>query len=88
MVEEPDSENSLFSEPIKIRTLAALGAPEQIDHAALGLEVVEQRFDALQIVERMQILEQIGMAAHDQLPILVLAAGPARDSGRDDLWVS
>ena len=54
MVEEPDSENSLFSEPMKMRTPSALlGAAKQIDHAAVGLEIVEQQPHPLQIVERL-----------------------------------
>ena len=86
MVEEPDSENSLFSEPMKIRTPSARSArPKQIDHAALGLEIVEQQPDPLQIFQRMQIFQQIGVTAHDQLPVVAFAAGPARDPGGDHL---
>ena len=86
MVEEPESENSLFSEPMKMRTpSAALGAAEQVDHPALGFERVEQRAHPFQIVERVQVLEQIGVAAHDQLALLALAARPAREPGGDDL---
>ena len=71
MVEEPDSENSLFSEPMKMRTPSArLGPAQQIDHAALGFEIVEQQPHPLEIVERVQILQQIGVAAHDQLPLV------------------
>ena len=33
----------------------------------------------------MQIFQQIGVAADDELAILALAARPARDSGRDRL---
>ena len=37
MVEEPDSENSLFSEPMKMRTPSPPSArPRRIDDAALG----------------------------------------------------
>ena len=32
----------------------------------------------------MQVLQQIGMAAHDQLPVVGGAAGPAGDAGGDD----
>ena len=86
MVEEPDSENSLFSDPMKIRTPSARSArPKQIDHAALGLEIVEQQPDALEILQRMQIFQQIGVTAHDQLAVFAFAAGPAREPGRDHL---
>ena len=48
--EEPDSENSLFSEPMKMRTPSALSdRPEQLHEVALALQVVEQLADALQI---------------------------------------
>ncbi len=65
--------------------IGALGAAEQIDDAALGLQVVEQQPHPLEIVHRVQVFEQIGLAAHDQLPLVGIAAGPAREPGRDDL---
>src|SRR5947209_13457973 len=40
--------------------VAPLGAPQQIDHAALGFEIVEQQPYPLQILERVQILQKIG----------------------------
>ena len=85
MVEEPDSENSLFSDPMKIRTPSARSARPQVDHAALGLEIVEQQPDPFEIFQRVQILQQIGVAAHDQLPVVAFAARPARNPGGDDL---
>ena len=33
----------------------------------------------------MQVFQQIGVAAHDQLPVLGFAAGPAGDAGRNHL---
>ena len=60
-------------------------AAEQIDHPALGLQRVEQRAHPLQIVERVQVFQQIGVTAHDQLAVVVVATRPARQSGGDDL---
>ncbi len=64
---------------------ALLGAAEQIDDAALGLELVEQQAHALEILDRLEVLEQMRGAAHDQLALVALAARPAREPGRDDL---
>ena len=33
----------------------------------------------------MQVFEQIGLAAHDELAVVALAARPARQPGGDDL---
>ena len=86
IVEEPDSENSLFSDPMKIRTPSARsGTAQQIDHAALGFEIVEQQPHPLQVFKRVQIFQEIGVTAHDQLPVIALAARPARDPGGNDL---
>src|SRR5262249_11263900 len=87
MVEEPDSENSLFSEPLKMRTPSAraLGPRDNVDQAALGLEIVEQEPPPLEILQRLEILKQVGMAAHDQAALVVLAAGPAGEPCFDDL---
>ena len=86
MVEEPDSENSLFSEPMKIRTPSARSArPSRSITPRLVSRSSNSEPHALEILQRMQIFEQIGVAAHDQLPVVVVAAGPARDAGRDHL---
>ena len=85
MVDEPDSENSLFSEPMKMRTPSACSArPSRSMTPRLVFEIVEQQAHALEVLERMQIVEQIGLAAHDQLALVALAARPAREPGRDD----
>ena len=86
MVDEPDSENSLFSEPMKMRAPSApFGAAEQVDHAALGLEVVEQEPHTFEVFQRPQVVEQVGVPAHDQLAVLAPAAGPAGETGCHDL---
>ena len=84
IIDEPDSENSLFSEPMKMRTPSPrLGAVEQVDHVLLGLEIGEQQPDALEVLERREVLEQVGLAAHDQLALAALQARPAREPGVD-----
>ena len=84
MVEEPESENSLFSEPMKMRTPSARSArPSRSITSRLRLEIVEQEPYALEILERLEVLEQVGLAAHDQLALVGLAAGPAGEPGGD-----
>ena len=86
MVEEPDSENSLFSEPMKMRTPSALlGAAEQVDHVAPRLQVVEQQPHPLEVLQRLEVVEQVRLAAHDQPALVALAARPARQPVVDDL---
>ena len=71
MVEEPESENSLFSEPMKMRTPSACSArPSRSTTLALGLQIVEQEPHALEILQRIEVVEQIGLAAHDQLALV------------------
>src|SRR4029450_6586383 len=53
--------------------------------AALGLEVIEQEADALEVLDRLEILQQMRGAAHDQLALVAFAARPAAEPGRDDL---
>ena len=85
MVEEPESENSLFSEPMKMRMPSAFSArPSRSATRALGLEIVEQQAHALEVLQRVQVVEQVGLAAHDQLALLALAARPARKARRHD----
>ena len=38
--------------------------------------------------QRLQVVEQVGLAAHDQLAVVAAAAGPAGEAGRDDLLAS
>ena len=71
MVEEPDSENSLFSEPMKMRTPSPRSArPSRSMTPRLVSSVVEQRAHPLEVLERVQVVEQIGVAAHDQLALV------------------
>ena len=56
---------------------------EQIGDAALGFEIVEQAAHPFQIAERTKIVEQIGVAAHDQIALVAVAARPARQSFGD-----
>ena len=46
---------------------AGFGARQEIDDVLLGFEIGKQQADALEIFERRQILEEIGLSAHDQL---------------------
>ena len=51
IIDEPESEKSLFSEPMKILTPSpTLRAMEKIDDIGFGLEIGEQQPDALEIV--------------------------------------
>src|SRR5262249_47844772 len=65
--------------------LGLLGATEQVGHPALGLEVVEQQAHALEVLQRLEVVEQVGVAAHDQPALRALAARPAGEPGRHDL---
>src|SRR5439155_1189169 len=65
--------------------VGVLGAAEQIDDAALGLKLVKEQAHALQVIDRLEVLQQMRGAAHDQLALIALAARPAREAGRDDL---
>ena len=86
MVEEPDSENSLFSEPMKIADAFGLfGAAQQIDHLAPGFQIVEQQPDPLEVGDRLEVVEQMRLTAHDQLALVAFAARPAGKAGGDDL---
>ena len=84
--EEPDSENSLFSEPMKMRTPSAFSdSPEQLHEVALALEIVEQVADALQVLLRGEVLQEVGLAAHDEALAVVERARPFGEPGLDDL---
>ena len=69
IIDEPESEKSLFSEPMKMRTPSPPSARgEEVDHVGLGLEIGEEQADALEILGRAEVLEEVGLAAYDQLP--------------------
>src|ERR1700730_4440170 len=59
------------------RTLRVLGPAEQIDHAAFGLEVIEKQPHALEIFDRLEVIEQMRRTSNNQLTLVGLAAGPA-----------
>ena len=59
---------------------ARFGKPEQLDQIALGLEVVEQLADALEVVHGRDVLQQVGLAAHDQALAIVRASRTIRPS--------
>ena len=40
---------------------------------------------ALEILERLEVIEQVGVPAHDQLAVAAVAARPAREPGRHHL---
>jgi len=72
--------------PYYLTTLATLFGPaEQVRNAPLGFKLVEQPPYPLEIVDRLEIIEQVGMAAHDQLAFVALPARPARETCRHDL---
>ena len=45
--------------------VGAFGAAEQIDHALLRFQIVEQQPHPLEILQRVQIFQQIRVSAHD-----------------------
>ena len=60
--EEPDSEKSLFSEPMKMRTPSAFSErPRELHQVALSLQIVEKVADALQVVLGGEVLQQVGL---------------------------
>ena len=68
-----------------VHALAALGEAQQLDQVALGLEVGEQLADALEVLEAVDVLQQIGLAAHDQALVVAERAGPGGKSRLDHL---
>ena len=85
MTEEPDRANSRFSEPMKIRHPGAVArAFEQAGDLLPVLELVEQLADPLE-VGGGGLVDQIGLAAHDQHRAAVLVLGPVGEARRDQL---
>ena len=83
--DDPDSENSLFSEPMKICTPSPRSAsPQQLHEIALGLEIVEQLADARQVLQSVDVLEQVGLAAHDQALLLAECTRPGGKPSLDN----
>src|SRR5262249_58583238 len=58
---------------------------QKIATGGVGFEVVEKQADALQVLQRAQILEQVGVTAHDEPPLVLLSARPAGEPGCHDL---
>ena len=67
---------------------AGLRQPEQADHLALFLEILEQTPDAFEIGQRRRALERMCLAAHDQPLLVRLLAGPGRQADSTTLAVS
>ena len=76
-------EQVAFGADKDLHPLGLLAGVEQPQHGLLGLQHLEQRPQPLEIGERGDVFEQIGLAAHDQRAVAV-AAGPAGEPGRDD----
>ena len=71
---------------MKMRTPSAFSdSPKSCDEVALALQIVEQAADALQIRFGSQVLQQIGLAAHDEALAVVERARPLRKPRLDDL---
>ena len=49
---------------------------QKLDHVGLGLEVGEQRANALEVLGGVHVAEQIGLAANDELVARSSGAGP------------
>ena len=68
-----------------MHALPLVGETQELDQLALRFQVVEELADPLEIVDRHQVLEQIGLTAHQQAAVLVLRAGPGGEAGGNDL---
>ena len=85
IIEEPDSENSLFSEPMKMRTPSPPSArPRRSITSVWVSRSANSRRMRSRSSTALQILEQVGLAAHDELagvrPGRRLVARPASTS--------
>src|SRR5215510_3948425 len=58
-------------------SLSSLSPAEQIYDSSLGFQRIKQRPHALKVLNGTQVLQQIGVTAHDELTLLVLATRPA-----------
>jgi len=67
-----------------LNALGGVGERQQLQHLLLGFERLEQGADLLQFGERVDILKQVRLAAHDQRAALV-AAGPSGPGGKPAL---
>ena len=63
---------------------ALFAGVEQTQHGLSGFEHLEKRAQPLEIGERGDVFEQIGLTAHDQRAAFV-AAGPVGKASRDEL---
>src|ERR1043165_5088835 len=77
-----DAEEMAVGADKDLHPVGPLAGVEQAQHGFLGLEHLEQRAQPFEIGERGDVFEQIGLAAHDKRALGV-AAGPARQPGRD-----
>ncbi len=63
---------------------AAFRPVQKIDDFLLGFEIGEEKPNALEVVERRQIFQKIGLAAHDELVALAGHIDPAREPRLDE----
>src|SRR5260370_12432522 len=63
----------------------ALGPAEEIDHTALGFEIIKQKAHPLEVLNCFEIVEQVSRAPDDQLTFVGVPARPAGEPGSDDL---
>src|SRR5215472_3338527 len=78
-----DAEQMAVRADKDLHPLGSLAGVKQAQHGLLGLQHLEQRAQPLEIGERCDVFEQIGLAAHDQRALAV-ASGPARQPRRDN----
>jgi hypothetical protein len=69
---------------MKMRTPSPCSASQQLDDVLLGFQVVEEQANALQILQRLDVPDEVGHAAHDQCATVLGASRPCRHSGGDD----
>src|SRR3546814_14892649 len=68
-----------------LHTLRCAGEVEQADERVLGFQEVEELADALQILQRVHILQELRLAAQDEGAALdALAAAPACQPALDN----
>ena len=86
MSEEPGQREKLVLRADEdVHALAPLGEAQQLHQVALGLEVGEQLADALQVLQPVDVLEQVGLAAHDQALLVAERTRPGGEPRLDDL---
>ena len=91
VAEDGQIENRVLNIPVGLPTSALVEASNFLNARVRGrtlaevkLEIVEQEPHPLQIGKRLEVLQEMSLAAHNQLALVALAARPARKARCDD----